>query len=210
MRPHSEKEAEAEVEKTRDRLEGEIQAPEWRRRREVRAGLSIDFTTRTLKKQKGLPRNNLVPYIPIVFGLEFRFYWWVPDANGIVTVNALQNCEGVWFPTTSQKPSKIGKYLRFLILFVLVPGLGQDLKKNVETRWHGLCHLRQMEKGMALLCEPSYQGCFPPSRQDVAGSRLQLTFLDIVRYAHVPTRAYSHQAPVQPTRQSSCRPTKGS
>ena len=46
------------------------------------------------KTKKALPRNNLVPYIPIVFGLEFRFYWWVPDANGVVTVDALQDCEG--------------------------------------------------------------------------------------------------------------------
>jgi len=91
------------------------------------------------------------------------------------------------------------KYLQFRILPVLVPGLEQDSKRNVETRWYSLCHLWQMEKGMALLCEPYYQGCFPPSRQDVAGSRLQLIFLDIVRDARVPTRAYYHQAAIQPT-----------
>lgn len=121
----------------------------------------------------------------------------MPDANGIVTVNALQNCEG-YGPTMNQKPVN-GKYLLFLILSVLVPGLGQALKEIVETRLHGLCHRRQMEKGKALLCEPSYQGCFPPSRQDVAGSRLQLIFVDIVKHAHVPACAYSRQAPVQPT-----------
>lgn len=98
MRPHSEKEAEAEVEKTRDKSEGEIQAPEWRHRREVRAGCRLIFFYYEPWGEKiALPRYNLVPYIPIFFGLEFRFYWWVPDANGVVTVDALQNCGGLWY-----------------------------------------------------------------------------------------------------------------
>ncbi len=71
MRPHSEKEAGAEVETTRDKLEGEIQAPEWRHRREVRAGCRLIFTMPTNLETKG-PTSKWPRTVH-----SHRFWTWV-------------------------------------------------------------------------------------------------------------------------------------